>query len=122
MAGQTQRGSPGRGRSPHRASSARRARAASVAGPGVAPTQTSIIPTARPATTTQPPATRPLYRLLMMKGLTPAEAANLTAFLCGLPATRLDWSLRQVNQMLFLREMHETGRFGRADGEPRIEG
>jgi hypothetical protein len=93
-----------------------------VAGPGVAPIQTSIIPTARPAIATEAPATRPLYRLLMMKGLTPAEAANLTAFLCGLPATRLDWSIRQINEMLFLREMHETGRFGRADGEPRIEG
>jgi hypothetical protein len=58
----------------------------------------------------------------MMKGLTPDEAANLTAFLCGLPATRLDWSLRQINQMLFLREMHESGRFGHADGEPRTNG
>ena len=87
-----------------------------------APSQAPIAPTSRPATANQAPATRPLYRLLMMKGLTPAEAANLTAFLCGLPATRLDWSLRQINQMLFLREMHETGRFGRADGEPRIEG
>ena len=122
MAGQAQRGSPGRGRSSHRASSAPRAGAASAAGPGATPSQPPIAPTSRPATANQAPATRPLYRLLMMKGLTPAEAANLTAFLCGLPATRLDWSLRQINQMLFLREMHETGRFGRADGEPRIEG
>jgi hypothetical protein len=53
----------------------------------------------------------------MMKGLTPAEAANLTAFMCGLPATRFDWSLRQINQMLFLREMQQTGRFGRSDGK-----
>ena len=30
------------------------------------------------------PATRPVYRLLLMKGLTPTEAANLTAFICGL--------------------------------------
>ena len=57
----------------------------------------------------------------MMKGLTPAEAANLTAFMCGLPATRFDWSLRQINQMLFLREMQQTGRFGRSDGEHGIQ-
>ena len=120
MAGQAQRGSPGRGRSSDRASSARRAGAASAAGPEVAPIQAPIVPTASQSTANQVPATRPLYRLLMMKGLTPAEAANLTAFLCGLPATRLDWSLRQINQMLFLREMQQTGRFGRSDGEHPI--
>ncbi|MEA2620430.1 MAG: hypothetical protein QOC97_1203 [Chloroflexota bacterium] len=84
-------------------------------------TEAPALPTPTPSTAIQPPATRPLYRLLMMKGLTPAEAANLTAFMCGLPATRLDWSLRQINQMLFLREMQQTGRFGRSDGEPGIQ-
>ncbi|HEV8404259.1 MAG TPA: hypothetical protein VGQ31_14615 [Candidatus Limnocylindrales bacterium] len=54
-----------------------------------------------------------------MKGLSPVEAANLTAFMCGLPATGHDWSLRQVNQMLFLREMNRTGRFGRTDGKAK---
>ncbi len=80
-------------------------------------TKAPTIPTLAPSTATQAPATRPLFRLLMMKGLTPAEAANLTAFMCGLPAARLDWSLRQIHQMLFLREMQQTGRFGRTDGE-----
>jgi hypothetical protein len=70
--------------------------------------------TAQPSLT-EPPATRSLYRLLLMKGLLPAEAANLTAFMCGLPATGQYWSLREVNQMLFLREMNRTGRFGNAD-------
>ena len=51
------------------------------------------------------PATRSVYRLLLMKGLTPPEAASLTAFLCGLPTTDLHWSLEQVNQLLFLRRM-----------------
>ncbi|MEO8437531.1 MAG: hypothetical protein ABI562_03670 [Chloroflexota bacterium] len=51
-----------------------------------------------------------------MKGLTPAEAANMTAFMCGLPTTDLRWSLKQVNQLLFLRAMHQTGRFGDSDG------
>jgi hypothetical protein len=66
---------------------------------------------------TEPPATRALYRLLQMKGLSPSEAANLTAFMCGLPATGHDWSLPQVNLLLFLREMNRTGRFGRTDGK-----
>jgi len=55
-----------------------------------------------------------------MKGLSPAEAANLTAFMCGLPATGHDWSLGQVNLLLFLREMHRTGRFGRTDGKAKL--
>ncbi len=56
-----------------------------------------------------------------MKGLSPAEAANLTAFVCGLPATGHDWSLRQVNLLLFLREMNRTGRFGRTDGKVTLQ-
>ncbi|MGK2851729.1 MAG: hypothetical protein ACSLFN_12565 [Candidatus Limnocylindrales bacterium] len=52
-----------------------------------------------------------------MRGLAPDEAANLTAFLCGIPIADVHWSLRQVNQLLSLREMARTGRFGPADGE-----
>ena len=65
------------------------------------------------------PATRPVYRLLLMKGMSPAEAASLTAFICGLPTTDLHWSLKQLNQLLFLRRMQQTGRFGGADGDLR---
>ena len=65
------------------------------------------------------PATRSVYRLLLMKGLAPAEATSLTAFICGLPTTDLDWSLKQLNQLLFLRRMRQTGRFGGSDGGSR---
>lgn len=58
------------------------------------------------------------YRRLLMTGLSPVEAENLTAFLCGIPIADVHWSLRQVNQLLFLREMARTGRFGPRDGEP----
>jgi hypothetical protein len=61
--------------------------------------------------------TRSTYRQLLMKGLAPDEAANLTAFLCGIPVADVHWSLRQVNQLLFLRELARKGRFGSADGE-----
>jgi len=54
-----------------------------------------------------------------MKGLAPAEATSLTAFICGLPTTDLDWSLKQLNQLLFLRRMRQTGRFGGSDGGSR---
>ncbi len=114
MAGQAPRGSRGQGRSSRPGSSSPRVATASAAGPGVA--STTISPkctTERPATS--PPATRAIYRLLLTKGLSPAEAANLTAFMCGLPTTDLRWSLKQVNQLLFLRSMRQEGRFGGRD-------
>ena len=121
MAGQAQRGSRGVGRSSHRGSSARPVAAAIAAASGVTPTRSVITSSTGSTSITEPPATRPLFRLLQMKGLSPVEAANLTAFMCGLPATGHDWSLRQVNLLLFLREMNRTGRFGRTDGKAKLQ-
>ena len=61
------------------------------------------------ATAPTPHAT---FRDLQQKGLTPGEAASLTAFMCGLPTNDLRWSLRQINQMLFLQRLYQLGRFG----------
>jgi hypothetical protein len=71
------------------------------------------------ATEPPTPATRAVYRLLLMKGLSPTEAASLTAFICGLPTSDLNWSVKQVNQLLFLRRMRQLGRFGDHDGRVR---
>jgi hypothetical protein len=46
-----------------------------------------------------------------MRGLAPDEAANLTAYLAGIDIGAARWTLPQVNQLLFLREMHRTGQF-----------
>ena len=62
------------------------------------------------------PTTRSVYRLLLLKGLTPPEASALTAFMCGLPTNDLNWSIKQVNELLFLRRMRQLGRFGDDDG------
>ena len=64
-----------------------------------------------------PPLPRTTIRLLQAKGLSPGEAASLTAFLCGLPTADLDWSLRQINQMLFLQRLYRLGQFGIEDKE-----
>ena len=115
MAGQAQRGSRGHGRSSRPDSSLPRSEAATTAGRGLAPVRTS--PKAKAGPSASPaPATRPVYRLLLMKGLTPTEAANLTAFICGLSTSDPRWSLKQVNQLLFLRAMRQAGRFGDSDG------
>ena len=55
--------------------------------------------------------TRATYRTLLMKGMAPDEAANLTAYMAGIPIGESHWTLRQVNQLLFLRQMQRTGRF-----------
>jgi hypothetical protein len=55
-------------------------------------------------------------RLLTLRGLEPSEAANLTAYLCGLPVAECRWELREINDLLFLRELNRTGRFGAEDG------
>jgi hypothetical protein len=74
---------------------------------------------ATPARTVAPlPTPGATIRLLRLKGLTTDEAASLTAFMCGLPTTQLRWSLRQINEMLFLQRLYQLGRFGIGDGEP----
>jgi len=60
--------------------------------------------------------TRATYRSLLLKGLAPEEAANLTAYLCGIQVGIQRWTLKEVNRLLFLQELHRTGRFGSSDG------
>ena len=55
---------------------------------------------------------RVTFRLLQAQGLTPVEATRLTAFLCGLPTADLDWSLHQINQLVFLRQLYLSDRAG----------
>lgn len=66
-------------------------------------------------------STRAIFRFLLLRGLSEAEAANLTAFLCGLPIGDRPWRLEEVNQLLFLRELHRSGRFGRGDLPPGLD-
>jgi hypothetical protein len=54
--------------------------------------------------------------MLLFRGLEPAEAANLTAFMCGIPVLDQHWSIPEVNRLLFLRELNRAGRFGSDDG------
>jgi hypothetical protein len=92
--------------------------AASAAGSGSVIATSSLTPPTPPTIT--PAAdpeliTRATYRSLLIRGLAPDEAANLTAFLAGLTIGESRWTLPQVNQLLFLREMRRGGRFGETD-------
>ena len=65
-------------------------------------------------------ATQRTYRALIRKGLTIAEASNLTAFLCGIPLNDVQWSIAQVNRLLFVRELHRAGRIGEDSVVPSL--
>jgi hypothetical protein len=114
MAGQAPRGSRGRGEPSRRASSLAVPAAPSAAASGPRPTSTRRPARTRERVATLPP--RQTYRKLTGLGLSPDEAANLTAYMNGIPLDGAHWSLRQVNQLLFLRELRRTGRFGPKDG------
>jgi len=95
--------------------------AASAAGSGSVIVTSSPTPLAAATASAPSPAadpeliTRATYRSLLMRGLAPDEAANLTAFLVGISIAESGWTLRQVNQLLFFREMRRGGRFGETD-------
>ena len=65
----------------------------------------------------QAPATRETYRALLLRGFTPGEAANLTAYLAGIEVGHgRPWRLADVDRLLFLRELCRSGRLGADDG------
>ena len=78
-------------------------------------TSTTSVPRSEPA---RRPTPRSTYRTLLRRGLAPAEAANLTAYLCGIPVGAHHWELTEISRLLFLRELHVAGRFGGCDGSP----
>jgi hypothetical protein len=107
MAGQARRGAQGQ-RSSRGASSWPVLAAVSAAGSGSATATSS--PPANPEATPEL-ATRATYRSLIIRGLAPDEAANLTAWMAGINVGDSRWTLRQINQLLFLRQMNRSGHF-----------
>jgi hypothetical protein len=75
------------------------------------------MPSVLPGLPTRALTPRATFWHLQQKGLTPGEAASLTAFMCGMPTSDLRWTLGQVNHMLFLQRLYQLGRFGLGEGE-----
>jgi hypothetical protein len=93
--------------------------AGSAGASGLGTSTLEIEPTSpEPAFPWRDTATLATYRLLLMKGLTSDEAANLTAFLCGIHIGDLHWKLIEVNRLLFLRRLAHNGAWGAFDGAP----
>ena len=106
MAGR--RGTQGQGRSSRADSSWPVLAAASAAASGSVTATTT--PDSSQSSTPELP-TKATYRSLIMRGLDPDEAANVTAYLAGIDVSGSHWTLKQINQLLFLRQMNRTGQF-----------
>lgn len=115
MAGQTRRSTRAQGRSSYGDSSSPVLAVASAVVTGSA----TEAPAPQPNLEILPgQPTRVTYRTLILKGMAPDEAANLTAYLAGIPIGDSTWTLKQINQLLFLRQMQQTGRFGDGSESP----
>jgi hypothetical protein len=115
MAGQARRGTQGQGRSSHDVPSWPVTAAVSVGASGSATAITTEVSSPQP---TRALPTRATYRNLLLRGLAPDEAANLTAYLAGIQVGGSHWTLQQINQLLFLREMNRTGHFSEPNESP----
>ena len=65
-------------------------------------------PSDRPERPVPAARTQATYRGLLLRGLASNEAATLTGYLAGIPVGQA-WTLREVNQLLFLRELDRRG-------------
>ena len=65
----------------------------------------------------QPIQTRSMAGLLASLGMSPTETAGLIALLVGLPHGKSPWTLDQINQFLFLREIYH-GSWGATECRP----
>ena len=63
--------------------------------------------------------TRETARALTLRGLAATEAANLTAYLCGIAVGNGRWKLSEINGLLFLRDLSRRGQFGPTDASRR---
>jgi hypothetical protein len=54
-------------------------------------------------------------RAFTLRGLAATEAANLTAYLCGIAVGNGGWTLSEINGLLFLRDLIRRGQFGPTD-------
>ena len=106
LAGQARRGTAGHRSSRDASWPVLAAASAAASGSDTATTSPSVSQDSTPEL-----RTRTTYRNLIIRGLAPDEAANLTAYLAGIGVSGSHWTLRQINQLLFLRHMNRTGHF-----------
>jgi hypothetical protein len=60
------------------------------------------------------------YRALLARGLETGEAANLTAFLHGLPSAGFRWSLPEIDAIIHRRIAHAANQRTAAGSQPAL--
>lgn len=84
--------------------------------------QTGVLATMADPRQGHAPATRETYHALLLRGFTPGQAANLTAYLAGIEVGHgRPWRLADIDRLLFLRELCRSGRLGADDGLEPVE-
>jgi hypothetical protein len=61
---------------------------------------------------------RSIYRALLVRGLEPAEAANLTAYLAGLPSRGVHWTIPEVEAIVRRRSRQLEAAAAAAGADP----
>ncbi len=56
--------------------------------------------------------------MLTSTGLTSAQAAGVIGYVVGLKPCEQTWTLKQVNKILFLRELYSAGEWAEAERRP----
>jgi len=62
--------------------------------------------------------TQATYRLLIASGIPSADAAALIGYAIGLAPCQSRWSLKQINQLLFLRGLYSSSEWGESERQP----
>jgi hypothetical protein len=72
--------------------------------------ETTTRRTGRPPVPAAQQSARATYRLLALRGLTPAEAGNVTALALGLGPIDGGWTVREIERLRFVRHLVASGR------------
>jgi hypothetical protein len=68
--------------------------------------------TAPPDVAPEPVPVRTTYRRLRIAGLSPREAGTLTGHLAGLRIVPAGWTIEEVERLMFIRALVDSGRMG----------
>jgi hypothetical protein len=62
--------------------------------------------------------TQAAYRLLVADGIAGADATALIGYVVGLSPRESRWSLKQINRLLFLRNLYSSTEWGDTERQP----
>jgi hypothetical protein len=62
--------------------------------------------------------TQATYRILVTKGIASADAAALIGYAVGLKPCKSRWNLKEINRLLFLRNLYANTAWGESEQEP----